>query len=101
MAASTGIAMGRRGSNLALEAADAVIVYDDLSAVAPLIKLSRRARRYVVANLCIAAAVIITLVAWDLLGTLPLPLAVAGHESSTVIVAINGIRLLRKSVWED
>ncbi|ACR17225.1 heavy metal translocating P-type ATPase [Corynebacterium kroppenstedtii] len=101
MAASTGIAMGRRGSNLALEAADAVIVYDDLSAVAPLIKLSRRARRYVVANLCIAAAVIITLVTWDLLGTLPLPLAVAGHESSTVIVAVNGIRLLRKSVWED
>ncbi|WP_296104191.1 heavy metal translocating P-type ATPase [uncultured Corynebacterium sp.] len=101
MAASTGIAMGRRGSNLALEAADVVIVYDDLSAVAPLIKLSRRARRYVVANLCIAASVIITLVTWDLLGTLPLPLAVAGHESSTVIVAVNGIRLLRKSVWED
>jgi cation transport ATPase len=34
------------------------------------------------------------LVAWDLFGTLPLPVGVAGHESSTVLVALNGMRLL-------
>ncbi|GAB38244.1 putative cation-transporting ATPase [Gordonia sputi NBRC 100414] len=99
MAASTGIAMGRHGSDLALDTADAIIVRDDLRAVAALIRLSRTARRYVIANLCIAATVIITLVTWDLIGTLPLPLAVAGHEGSTILVALNGARLLRPAAW--
>ncbi|MDY6809219.1 MAG: HAD-IC family P-type ATPase, partial [Actinomycetota bacterium] len=99
MAASTGIAMGRYGSDLALDAADAIITRDDLGAVPALIRLSRQARRYVVANLCIAATVIATLVTWDLVGTLPLPLAVAGHEGSTILVALNGARLLRQSAW--
>ncbi|RPA19560.1 heavy metal translocating P-type ATPase [Gordonia sp. OPL2] len=99
MAASTGVAMGRHGSDLALDTADAVIVRDDLHAVAALIRLSRTARRYVTANLCIAATVIITLVTWDLAGNLPIPLAVAGHEGSTILVALNGTRLLRQSAW--
>ncbi|MFE0749337.1 heavy metal translocating P-type ATPase [Gordonia sp. NPDC058843] len=99
MAAGTGVAMGRRGADLAVQTADAIIVRDDLTAVAALIRMSRLARRYVVANLCIAATVIITLVTWDLIGTLPLPLAVAGHEGSTVLVALNGARLLRRSAW--
>ncbi|WP_201295023.1 MULTISPECIES: heavy metal translocating P-type ATPase [unclassified Nocardiopsis] len=98
-AATTGVAMGRRGSDLALDTADAVIVRDDLAALPRLIALSRRARRFVVANLCVAAAFILVLVIWDLVGTLPLALAVAGHEGSTVIVALNGLRLLRARAW--
>jgi heavy metal translocating P-type ATPase len=97
--ADTGVAMGRHGSDLALETADAVLVRDDLTALPTVIGLSRRARRVVVANLVIAATVITALVAWDLLGHLPLPLGVAGHESSTVIVGLNGLRLLRNSAW--
>ncbi|WP_055474967.1 heavy metal translocating P-type ATPase [Gordonia sp. HS-NH1] len=99
MAAGTGVAMGRRGADLAVQTADAIIVRDDLTAVAALIRLSRLARRYVIANLCIAGTMIVTLVTWDLVGTLPLPLAVAGHEGSTVLVALNGARLLRRSAW--
>ncbi|WP_238422157.1 heavy metal translocating P-type ATPase [Gordonia sp. 'Campus'] len=99
VAADTGIAMGRRGSDLAVQTADAIIARDDLAAVPALIGLSRLAHRYVVANLCIAATMIIALVTWDLAGTLPLPLAVAGHEGSTVLVALNGARLLRRSAW--
>ena len=93
--ATTGVAMGRHGSDLALETADAIVVRDDLSAIPYLVALSRRARRFVIANLCIAATFILVLVTWDLIDTLPLPLAVAGHEGSTVIVALNGLRLLR------
>jgi hypothetical protein len=63
------------------------------------IDLSRRARRVVVANLIIAGAVIAGLVSWDLAGHLPLPLGVAGREGSTVIVGLNGMRLLRGSAW--
>jgi P-type E1-E2 ATPase len=97
--ASTGIAMGRHGSDLALETADAIVVRDELSTIPHLVSISRRARRYVVANLTIAAVFITVLVTWDLVATLPLPLAVAGHEGSTVIVALNGLRLLRRRAW--
>jgi cation-transporting P-type ATPase J len=98
-AAHTGAAMGRAGSDLALDTAGAVIMRDDLATVPAVIALSRRARRVVTANLAIAAAIITALVTWDLAGHLPLPLGVLGHEGSTVIVGLNGLRLLRKSAW--
>jgi heavy metal translocating P-type ATPase len=98
-AAHTGVAMGRAGSDLALDTADAVIMRDDLATVPAVITLSRRARRVVTANLIIAAVIITTLVTWDLAGHLPLPLGVLGHEGSTVIVGLNGLRLLRTAAW--
>jgi cation-transporting P-type ATPase J len=97
--AHASVAMGRAGSDLALRTADAVIVRDELTAIPALIGLSRRARRLVTANLVIAAAFIAGLVAWDLLGHLPLPLGVAGHEGSTVIVGLNGLRVLSNAAW--
>ncbi|MGW3263754.1 heavy metal translocating P-type ATPase [Streptomyces sp. NPDC001056] len=99
-AAHTGIAMGRAGSDLALETADAVVVRDELAAIPAVVRLSRRARRLVVQNLCVAALFITALVLWDLVGTLPLPLGVAGHEGSTVVVGLNGLRLLADGAWQ-
>ncbi|MFF6982991.1 heavy metal translocating P-type ATPase [Streptomyces sp. NPDC008343] len=99
-AAHIGVAMGRAGSDLALETADAVIVRDELAAVPTTVALSRRARKLVVQNLVIAGVFITGLVTWDLVGTLPLPLGVAGHEGSTVLVGLNGLRLLRDAAWE-
>lgn len=99
-AAHIGIAMGRTGSDLALDTADAVITRDELAALPALIALARRARRLVIANLAIAGAFIAVLVAWGLLATLPLPLGVAGHEGSTIIVGLNGLRLLRPRAWQ-
>ncbi|MGA5194477.1 heavy metal translocating P-type ATPase [Streptomyces exfoliatus] len=99
-AAHTGIAMGRAGSDLALETADAVIVRDELTTVPTVVALSRRARGLVVQNLVIAGVFITALVLWDLLGTLPLPLGVLGHEGSTVLVGLNGLRLLREAAWQ-
>ncbi|MFE6991335.1 heavy metal translocating P-type ATPase [Streptomyces pharetrae] len=98
-AAHSGIAMGRAGSDLALETADAVIVRDELATVPAVVRLSRAARRLVVQNLVIAGTFITVLVVWDLVGHLPLPLGVAGHEGSTVLVGLNGLRLLRESAW--
>ena len=99
-AANLGLAMGRHGSDLALETSDAVLVRDDLSTLPNVIDLSRRARKVVTANLIIAATVITALVTWDLAGYLPLPLGVAGHEGSTVLVGLNGLRLLRTTAWQ-
>ncbi|MEU1049276.1 heavy metal translocating P-type ATPase [Streptomyces sp. NPDC005897] len=98
-AAHAGVAMGRAGSDLALETADAVVVRDELTAVPAVVDISRRARRLVVQNLTVAGVCITVLVLWDLIGHLPLPLGVAGHEGSTVLVGLNGLRLLRESAW--
>jgi cobalt/nickel-transporting P-type ATPase D len=61
--------------------------------------LARRARGIVTINLAIASAFITVLVLWDLFGHLPLPVGVAGHEGSTMIVALNGMRLLTNRSW--
>lgn len=100
-AAHASIAMGRGGADLALETADAVTVRDDLTTIPAVITLARRARRVVVANLAIATTFVTALVAWDLLGHLPLPLGVAGHEGSTILVALNGLRLLGERAWRE
>ncbi|TKA03071.1 heavy metal translocating P-type ATPase [Actinacidiphila oryziradicis] len=98
-AAHMGVAMGLAGSDLALETADAVVVRDELATIPAVVALSRRARSFVVANLVIASVFITVLILWDLIGHLPLPLGVAGHEGSTVIVGLNGLRLLRVTAW--
>jgi cation-transporting P-type ATPase D len=98
-AARTSVAMGAAGADLTLQTADGVTVRDELHTIPTIIALARRARRVVIANLVIAATFITVLVAWDLFGHLPLPLGVAGHEGSTVIVALNGMRLLTSRAW--
>jgi cation-transporting P-type ATPase J len=98
-AAHVAVAMGRTGSDLTLETADAVIVRDDLSSLPAVVALARRARRVVAANVAVAAIFILILVTWDLVGHLPLPLGVAGHEGSTILVGLNGLRLLRDRAW--
>jgi cation-transporting P-type ATPase D len=98
-AAHASIAMGRSGADLSIETADAVSVRDDLNAIATVVALAQRARRVVIANLVIAATAIVVLVTWDLVGHLPLPLGVAGHEGSTILVAVNGLRLLTNRAW--
>lgn len=97
--AHSSMAMGRSGADLTVDTADVVTVGDDLSTIGAVVALSRRARRLVIANLVIAATVIAVLVTWDLFGHLPLPLGVAGHEGSTMLVALNGLRLLSSRAW--
>ncbi|OBI88780.1 heavy metal translocating P-type ATPase [Mycobacterium asiaticum] len=97
-AAWTSVAMGA-GADLTLQTADAVTVGDELHAIPTLVALARQARRVVITNLAIAGACITVLVLWDLFGQLPLPLGVAGHEGSTLLVALNGMRLLTDRSW--
>ncbi|MGH3967492.1 MAG: heavy metal translocating P-type ATPase, partial [Mycobacterium sp.] len=98
-AARTSVAMGGAGADLTLQTADGVTVRDELHSIPTVIALARRARRVVIGNLAIASTFIAVLVMWDLFGQLPLPLGVAGHEGSTVIVALNGLRLLTGRAW--
>jgi Zn2+/Cd2+-exporting ATPase len=93
--ASLGIAMGAAGTDVTLESAHCVLMGDDLSRVVTARALSRRAVRTVRANLTFSAAVIVALIVAAFAASLPLPLGVLGHEGSTVIVVLNGLRLLR------
>jgi Cd2+/Zn2+-exporting ATPase len=92
-AATVGIAMGGAGTDVALEVADVVLMRDDLKALPFAVWLSRRARQRVRQNLAFAFAVIVLLVAGSFLD-LPLWLGVLGHEGSTLLVVLNGLRLL-------
>jgi Cd2+/Zn2+-exporting ATPase len=92
-AAAVGIAMGGAGTDVALEVADVVIMGDDLRALPFAVWLSRRARRRVRQNVGFAFAVIVLLVLSSFLG-LPLWLGVVCHEGSTLLVVLNGLRLL-------
>jgi heavy metal translocating P-type ATPase len=99
--ADVGLAVAEGAGSLSAEAADGVLLRDPLGAPAPLVTLARRACRVARANLAFAAAVIVGLVVWDLAGTLPLAVGVAGHELSTVLVCLNGLRLLVRPGWPE
>lgn len=96
--ADVGVAMAH-GADLALETSDVVVVSEELAVVPALINMARRAHGVMVQNLVLAATVIAALVSIDLIATLPLPAAVAGHEGSTLVVALNGLRLLSARSW--
>jgi len=93
--ASIGVAMGGLGSDVALNAADVVLMRDRLQSVVDLIRLGRMTTATIRFNLVFAGSVIAGLAFASLTGRLPLPIAVVGHEGSTVLVILNGLRMLR------
>jgi Cd2+/Zn2+-exporting ATPase len=93
-AATVGVAMGGAGTDAALESADLVLMSDDLGALAAAVRLSRRSQQIVWQNIGFALAVVVLLVLATLSIGVPLPLGVVGHEGSTIIVVLNGLRLL-------
>nr|WP_239640399.1 heavy metal translocating P-type ATPase [Halogeometricum pallidum] len=92
--ATLGIAMGGAGTDVALDTADVVLMGDDLSKIPYVLGLGRKTRRTLTINLAIAFGAIALMVGTILLWGIPLPLAVVGHEGSTVLVSLNGLRLL-------
>lgn len=92
--ATLGIAMGAAGTDVALETADIVLMSDKLENIPYLIALSHQTRRTLVFNLGFALFMILLMLATIFITNLPLPLAVIGHEGGTVLVSLNGLRLL-------
>ncbi|MCE9559601.1 MAG: HAD-IC family P-type ATPase, partial [Armatimonadetes bacterium] len=99
--AHLGIAMGGLGSEVAMQAADVVLVQDRIERIPELLRLGGRTNRTIKANLIFGSLMIVSLAAFSFLWPvlwgkdMPLPLAVIGHEGSTVLVILNGLRLLR------
>ena len=92
--ADIGIAMGE-GTDVALETADVVLMKNNLLKIPQAIKLSRKLNRIVKQNLTFSVAVIILLIISNFTTGIDLPFAVIGHEGSTILVILNGLRLLR------
>ena len=94
-AANVGIAMGAAGTDVALETADIVLMSDDLFKLPFSMRLSRRSKRIITENMIISLGTMVVLVIATMTIGISLPLAVVGHEGSTLIVVLNGLRLLR------
>jgi Cd2+/Zn2+-exporting ATPase len=99
--ASVGIAMGAGGSDVALETADVVLMASDLSTLPYAFRLSQRAMRVVRQNLIFSLSVIVVLIISAFLNIVSLSMGVVGHEGSTVIVVLNGLRLLGYQPGQD
>ncbi len=93
--ASVGIAMGIAGSDVALETADIVLMADKLDKLATAIELGRRSHSVVKQNIVVALGFILLLLIGNFLGNINLPIGVIGHEGSTVLVTLSGLRLLK------
>lgn len=91
--ASTGFAMGS-GTDIAMETADVVLIKDDLTMIPFSIGLSKKMKRIIVANVIFAISVIVLLIVANLFQAINLPIGVIGHEGSTILVILNGLRLL-------
>lgn len=92
--ADIGIAMGAAGSEVALQAADVALLAEDMVRLAEAHALARRAARIIRQNLVFAMTAMVVLVVGALAFELPLPIAVIGHEGGTLLVVLNGLRLL-------
>ncbi|WP_077216128.1 heavy metal translocating P-type ATPase [Bacillus kwashiorkori] len=92
--ANVGIAMGE-GTDVALETADVVLMKNDLTKIASAVKLSRKMNRIIKQNIVFSISVIMLLVVSNFLQFIDLPFGVIGHEGSTILVILNGLRLLR------
>ena len=93
--ADVGIAMGGAGTDVALEVADVVLMRDDLKGLPLAVWISRMARKRVRQNM-VFAFVMIAILVLSTFFELPLWIGVLGHEGSTVLVVLNGLRML----WE-
>jgi Zn2+/Cd2+-exporting ATPase len=92
--ADIGIAMGAAGTDVALETADIVLMSDNLNNLPYVIGLSRKTRQTLLQNLGFAIFMIVLMLGTIFFSGLGLPAAVVGHEGGTVLVSLNGLRML-------
>ncbi|WP_156404504.1 cation-translocating P-type ATPase [Curvibacter sp. PAE-UM] len=91
-----GIAMGAAGTDTAMEAADVVIMNDDLRRIPELIRLSRRTRAVLWQNILLALGIKSVFLVLSILGSATMWMAVFADMGASLIVVFNGLRLLRK-----
>ena len=94
-AATVGIAMGKAGTDTAIETADMALMQDDLGKVADAIRLGRRVVRIIQFNIAFALLIKAVFLVLALIGHTSLWLAIASDTGATLLVILNALRLLR------
>jgi Cd2+/Zn2+-exporting ATPase len=89
------VAMGT-GTDVSLETADIVIMNDALESIPKLIRLAKRTRMITLQNIIFSVSVITLLLVTNIFGLIELPIGVVAHETSTILVILNSLRLLFK-----
>ena len=95
MRADVGIAMGSLGSDAAIEAADIVIMDDDIRKISKIIKIARKTITIVKENIVFALAVKLLILVLGALGIASMWLAVFGDVGVAVLAILNSMRALR------
>lgn len=92
---TVGICMGKVGSATAMEAADVILLQDNLEKLEWLMAKAKNTQKVVQQNLIIATLAILIAAFPALAGLVPLWVAVVMHEGGTVLVGLNALRLLK------
>lgn len=92
--AAIGVAMGE-GTDIAMDVADVILMQNDLEKLQMSHMLSKKLKRIVSQNIAFSAGVILLLVLSNFFQIVNLPLGVIGHEGSTILVILNGLRMLK------
>ena len=93
--ADVGIAMGGGGTAQAMETADVVLMQDNLRAIATALRISRLARRVVKQNIALSLGLKLAVLGLAIPGLASLWLAVLADVGATLVVTLNGMRMLR------
>lgn len=93
--ADVGIAMGGGGTAQAMETADVVLMQDDLSHVPMTLQMARKSRRVIKENIALSLGLKLAFLALAIPGLATLWMAVLADVGTTLVVTLNGMRLLR------
>ena len=91
--ADIGIAMGN-GTDIAIETSDIVIMKNDLQKLVSAHKISKKLHRVILENMIFAMSVVVMLLVLNFFGLTNIGWGVVLHEGSTILVLLNGLRLL-------
>lgn len=91
--ADIGIAMGN-GTDIAIETSDIVIMQNDLQKLVSAHKISKKLHRVILENMIFAMSVVVLLLVLNFFGLTNIGWGVVLHEGSTILVLLNGLRLL-------
>ena len=94
-AAAIGFSMGGAGTDTAKEAADVLIMNDDLRKLPETIRLSRRTHAVLVQNIALALGIKAVFLLLALAGNASMWMAVFADMGASLLVVFNGLRLLR------
>jgi Cd2+/Zn2+-exporting ATPase len=94
--ADIGVAMGAAGTDTAMEAADIVIMNDDLRRIPEAIRLSRLTHTVLWQNIALALGIKVVFLTLALFGNATMWMAVFADMGASLLVVANGLRMLRK-----